>query len=736
MTAMATTREPTNDFAALAAQLAAGASIMSIGAPGSLDITQWLYDTPTGLLTNKLYADNLGPSYTYTPDGKLETRNWARGVTTTYSYTNTTGELIGITYSDSTPAVSFAYDRLGRQKVAQTFLSAHHFSYDPATLTLTTETIIANGQTNTITRDQDVFGRASAVTLGPDYAITYAYDNVGRFSGLSSSIGSTGSTMSNHWQYTYLPNSDLISGWSNGILETVRTYEPTRDLITAVENRAGPDLISRFDYENDPLARRTARIDHSGAGVSPAITNAFGYNIRSEVVAALMGGNDYGYAYDPIGNRQTATHNAEALTYLANDLNQYTTITNGGIRTLAYDLDGNLTNDSVFAYTWDGENRLISAEQVGTAVPAVRFAYDYMSRRVEKAVNGVTNRFVYDGWNLVSETTSTGVTNDYVWGLDLSGTLQGAGGIGGLLAVVHNGQPCHPVADANGNITDYVDTNGTVVAHYEFDAFGNTIVATGNMAHTLHYWFSTKYLDEETGFYYYGYRYYDPVTGRWMSRDPLESNQRSNLYEALLNSPIGQIDPEGLVTFFQRNINEVFAPPVFAARNSEWECGTLSLRYAAIDASLNMSLLDEDPIGYNEIISSAPGRVPILYQRRITNPSYLGAGFVMSFTPRADCCCERIRWEQWVMNDSVDGVGPLPPRLDYNYLGGITSDFPGNNFSGRRNRLVIMVFTLKVFCVKQDGAETQVAEANWSIDINAKSPDAGDKPVVNLFISF
>ncbi len=70
-----------------------------------MDRTTWQYDLVTGLLTNKLYADGKGTAYGYTPDGKLATRTWARGDTTTYSYDGV-GQMTNINYSDSTPDVS------------------------------------------------------------------------------------------------------------------------------------------------------------------------------------------------------------------------------------------------------------------------------------------------------------------------------------------------------------------------------------------------------------------------------------------------------------------------------------------------------------------------------------------------------------------------------------------------------------------------------------------------------
>lgn len=77
-------------------------------------ITTWNYDQYRGFLASKEYADNNGPSYTYTAAGRLKTRTWARGVTTTYTF-DQAGSLSAVAYSDTTPGVSYVYDRLGRQ---------------------------------------------------------------------------------------------------------------------------------------------------------------------------------------------------------------------------------------------------------------------------------------------------------------------------------------------------------------------------------------------------------------------------------------------------------------------------------------------------------------------------------------------------------------------------------------------------------------------------------------------
>ena len=131
-----------------------------------------------------------------------------------------------------------------------------------------------------------------------------------------------------------------------------------------------------------------------------------------------------------------------------------------------YDADGNLTNDGRWAYTWDGENRLVKmATNTASVGPQYQltFGYDCEKRRIQKLVatnNGsafvtvATNNFLYDGWNLVAELRAGGAPlRSYVWGSDLSGSMQGAGGVGGLLEVSYYGSAttnCFPAFDGNG----------------------------------------------------------------------------------------------------------------------------------------------------------------------------------------------------------------------------------------------------------------------------------------------
>jgi RHS repeat-associated protein len=98
-----------------------------------------------------------------------------------------------------------------------------------------------------------------------------------------------------------------------------------------------------------------------------------------------------------------------------------------------------------------------------------------------------------------------------------------------------------PTYDANGNISEYIDlADGSIEAHLEYDAFGRKIVANGSSP--SNFGFSTKYEDVETGYLYYGFRFYDPVTGRWPNRDPIGEEGGKNLYGFVHNDGLNSVD--------------------------------------------------------------------------------------------------------------------------------------------------------------------------------------------------
>ena len=185
--------------------------------------------------------------------------------------------------------------------------------------------------------------------------------------------------------------------------------------------------------------------------------------------------------------------------------------------------------------------------------------YDHLDRRVQKITPEATHTYFYDGWMLIKEivANTNGTTDviEYHWGKDLSGTIGGAGGVGGLLylAISNSSTPNSstrqlyiPFYDAYGNVMGYWDAQGNVVAEYTYDAFGKLIALSGSMANIFSIRYSTKYFDPETGFYYYGYRYYSPELMRWITRDPIGEEGGVNLYAMCENNSVAQFDVFGL----------------------------------------------------------------------------------------------------------------------------------------------------------------------------------------------
>src|ERR1051325_11070853 len=239
-----------------------------------------------------------------------------------------------------------------------------------------------------------------------------------------------------------------------------------------------------------------------------------------------------------------------------------------------YDLDGNLISDGRWNYTWDAENRLtrMVANTVTGPQQRLDFEYDSKSRRIRKKVWNNTAgtetpatdlTFVYDGWNLVGELSpSHAVVRTYLWGLDLSGTIQGAVGIAGLIELNDVVNGIHFVAfDGNGNAAALAKaSDGTASASYEYGPFGELLRATGPVWEVNPFRFSTRYCDDESGIVVFPMRPY--IGGRFLTRDPVgdegfvltvgrllqgaDAENMGNLYRFVLNNPLSHDDGLGL----------------------------------------------------------------------------------------------------------------------------------------------------------------------------------------------
>jgi RHS repeat-associated protein len=142
------------------------------------------------------------------------------------------------------------------------------------------------------------------------------------------------------------------------------------------------------------------------------------------------------------------------------------------------------------------------------------------------------------------------ITNYFTWGLDLSQSLEGAGGIGGLLAQASGTNVYAMLYDGNGNIGDVYRVSGlappTAVAHFEYDPFGSLTASTVSSGLHLSFRFSTKLFDSIWGLIWYEYRPYSPQLRIFLNRDPIGEEGGLNRYGFVFNNPINTVDPLGL----------------------------------------------------------------------------------------------------------------------------------------------------------------------------------------------
>ncbi len=227
-----------------------------------------------------------------------------------------------------------------------------------------------------------------------------------------------------------------------------------------------------------------------------------------------------------------------------------------------HDADGNLLSDSLWTNIWNGENRLVALESAAGMPTGAKMQEVWKhlpdGRWIERTVstnNGsayypaYTNRFVWDGQVLLAILDhNNGLVMSFVRGLDLSGSLQGAGGVGGVVAVAFKTNGTHFVSyDGNGNVAALTDSaSGTNSATYEYGPFSEPIRVTGALANQMPLRFSTMYEDSVTGDRKYLFRDYNPSTGKWKSRDPIGEKGGRNLFEFSGNDGINITDFIGL----------------------------------------------------------------------------------------------------------------------------------------------------------------------------------------------
>jgi len=483
--------------------------------------------------------------------------------------TNTALRIAGTTVHDSV----YGFDTAGRLSTASDGAQTATYTYGPDGATWTN---LSLGGPLNIGRTFDGLNRLTSIVNTPsnDTAATFSYT-------YNAADQRTTNTLADgsYWVYTYDAVGQVSSArkhFADGMRMPWAQFQ--YDFDTAGNRKTAActdkDADSEQEYSLNDVNAYTSRtvpgkvIAAGTADSSAVVTVGDGTNTAAlanrhgEYFWHVLDGDNSGGVFSTTNLQvrafvQTAT-NSPVRTEVREALLPQTA------ESFTFDADGNQTASGLWTNTFNAENRLIQVES-RSGVPddqkvRIDYVYDHQGRMTTRtlrsgyaggayATTNVTT-YVWDGFNILAEITDAGETNLNLWGLDLSGSLQGAGGVGGLIAVsTEDGETFLPTYDGNGNICQYIAEDGTVVADREYSPFGVTIALTGEKKDDFTHWWSTKPLDPDTGLSIYEFRAYSAELGRWLCRDLTGEEGGPNLYGYVLNSPIILVDDLGAAVF-------------------------------------------------------------------------------------------------------------------------------------------------------------------------------------------
>ncbi|MGA9866446.1 MAG: RHS repeat-associated core domain-containing protein [Acetobacteraceae bacterium] len=518
---------------------------------------------PAGYITTTTYdADNRVRSVT-DPENRVRTYAYD-AASRLASVTDTTGggstQLEARTYWPNGEAKSFtdannnitgfAYDGFVRPKTT-TFPdnSTESFAYD-LNSNLLTKTTRSGG---TITYTYDALNRMLTKTPTGELAVTYGYDETGLPLSIGDSRGAYTFVYDTAGRRIEEVNTPSCLGayltrdadgnetkrmWCGGYAIQF-TYDAMNRVSTAVEV-GGVGTLATYTY--DQLSRRTGVT--YGNGTSSSYTYAINNDLLSVTHNFVGSAVTYTYTYNHAHQRLSTAYSttgfdvmpaAGSISYTANNVNQYTAI---GAAVPTYDSNGNLTFDGTNHYTYDTENRLVSATVPGHSIA---YAYDPEGRLGQETVDsGTPTSFYYDG--LVS-------MSDYANALFISGGLQihrnvFAAGDQPLYLLV-NGVRSYAYQDGLGSVVALANGSsspaGGLAGTYGYDAFGQTPTPTGPV-----FRYAGQRFDSLTGLVYDNARFYSPALGRFLQPDPIGYAGGNNLYAYAGNDPVNLTDPSGL----------------------------------------------------------------------------------------------------------------------------------------------------------------------------------------------
>jgi len=528
----------------------------------------YTYDAHGNLIkvSDGLLGGHTLDQYTYNANGTLASMTDPDGNQTSYGY-DAHGNQTSITHPSPLGGESFSYDTLSRVSTFTDGLN-QQTGYTHDTLDRLTKLTYAGGitvssvydadgnltsmtdPTGTTSSTYDAANRVLTRTLPGGAQLTYTYDAAGNVTSYTDGGGKV--------SYAYNEINKLVTLTEPGGAKSTFGYDANEDLTSVtypngvsmtLSYQAGPHQVTGITATRGSTTLTNFTYSYKGSLIGSMIdaggnTTTYTYDTRNRLTEASTTGlfsgiTDLKYGYDQAGNRTSSSVTLSgtgtppatmSTTYSYNAANELTSRLQGSTTTTySYDANGNLTGAS------SGATLAYNALNQTTSISGNTFTYRGADQTERTKVNSTSFISSYNG--ITSQSDASGITY-YTRCSCAMGTLVDERTPSGTYYYLFDGL---------GSIVGLTDSNGTLVATYAYDPFGNLTSSSGTVANPWR--FAAGYYDSGTGLYKFGTRYYDSTLGRWSQQDPLSGKLTDpnslNRYLYVSDDPVNFTDPSG-----------------------------------------------------------------------------------------------------------------------------------------------------------------------------------------------